>query len=104
MQGSQLGAFGGRALARINTSPKPFFRGEPIDAETILSWPIANRRALQKAGRVEFYPAPTEPKQPNPAASGLVAGPEYGADFGIVTAPAPAKPATGSGRYSKQKE
>jgi len=37
-----------------------FIRGAVLSAELVSEWPLANRRALHDAGRVEWFGAPNE--------------------------------------------
>lgn len=54
-----LGEHGGRTTRRLNVGDQVLSPGTELDAKTLLGWPIRNRMALKRSGKVLFYDGPT---------------------------------------------
>jgi hypothetical protein len=55
---ADLGRHGGRALDRLNLGGTIYEVLDPVPGAVLTAMPLANRRALLNAGRIEFLPAP----------------------------------------------
>lgn len=67
----EYGKFGGRVL-RAFKADVPFIVDAEITAEKAETWPVANRKALFEAGKVEWYGSPEDAAKRTVAANAAV--------------------------------